>query len=213
MHSALHDSKQRLTFGARVQASLGPAMGAAHRGLRFLARARIRWALIERHRDVHLEGSLRAGGDLRCDPHLGTVEVAGKAHAVVTDLEDFRQAHDLVAAGIGQQGVSPTHKPVEPSGTFDRVRSRPEQQMISIGKHQLEAERLDVGGFEVLDCTACRDGHERGRFDRAMRSVQPSPPRSRQGTTGQEFKPGRARHSTDGGKAARSTLGRELDDL
>ena len=151
--------------GARA---LGPAQRQRQRALRRLVGRRIRQAFVERHRDVGAERALDLHDRLRREKARRAVERRAELDPVVADLADLREAEDLEATGVGQNGATPSHEAMEAAEITHDVGAGAQQQVVGIAEHDLRAGGVEVLGRERLDGRLRADRHEDGCIDDAM---------------------------------------------
>ena len=103
---------------ARVRrpAALGPAMGALGCLSRRAGRGAMRDRVVEAHEHVGAEPRLVAHRVLRRHPQPRAVVGRDEGGAVVVDRRDLGEAHQLVAAAVGEDRVVPAHERVQPAG-------------------------------------------------------------------------------------------------
>ena len=77
--------------------------------------------MVEAHEDVGAQPELDIDDVLGTEEDLRAVEVGGEAHAFVADADEGRQAVDLEAAAVGQDGPGPGDELVEPAHGLDRI--------------------------------------------------------------------------------------------
>ena len=148
--------------------ALGPAQRQRQRALGRLTGGGIRQTFVERHRDVGAERALDVDDRLRRQEARRAVEGRAELDAVVAELADLREAEDLEAAGIGQDGAAPSHEAMESAEVAHDVGAGTQQEMIGIAEHDLRAGGLEVLGRERLDGGLRADGHEDGRVHDAV---------------------------------------------
>ena len=179
----LHDAEQGLALRARggesVLAPFGPAERQVERGLGLVARGGIWRALVEHHLDVGAEQALHTNSALRRQLDGGAVDVGLEGDAALVDAAELGQRHDLIAAGVGEDGLLPMHEFVQAAELGDALGAGPEHQMIGIGEDDIGAARRHVLGEHGLDRRPGANRHEgRGADDAAGRGDQPGPRRA-----------------------------------
>ena len=97
------------------------------------------------------------------------VDVRAKGDAVVGDLAQLRQRHDLEAAGVGQDRPRPVHELVQPAERGDALRAGPQHQVIGVGEHDVGAGAAHLVEGDALHGRLRADRHEGRRRDRAAR--------------------------------------------
>jgi hypothetical protein len=96
-----------------------PAVGALHRAARFLDRAWIVGALVERHDDIGADGPLDVDDGLRGEEVRRAIQIALEGDALLGDLPQVSEAEHLEAAAVGKNRGVPAHKAVEPPSALD----------------------------------------------------------------------------------------------
>ena len=76
-----------------------------------------------------------------------------EGHTLFRQFAQPRQAHNLKAAGIGQNRLIPVHKFVQAAHFFNQISPRTKHQMVSVAEQNL--------------CACCRDGFRHHGFYRA----------------------------------------------
>ena len=157
--------------------ALGPTHRQLHRGFDGLGRRRVGRAFVERHRDVGAEQALDRDRALRGQQMGAAVEMRAEGDAVLADLAQFGERHDLEPAGIGQDRVGPVHKKVQSAEGGDPLRPRPQHQMIGVAEDEPRAGCGHPLGGHRLDRRGGADRHKHRRLDHAMRGQKPPAPR------------------------------------
>ena len=103
---------------------------------------------------------------------LGAVEVRGKGHTVFGEFAQPREAEDLKAAGIGQDGPVPVHELVQPAAPGDHLVAGPHAQVIGVAEDDARTEVFQVLGADRLDRALGAHRHEDGSGDDAVGGVQ-----------------------------------------
>jgi len=117
------------------------------------------------------EGLLHLDDQLRSQEVLGAaVQVGAEADALLADRTEGREAPDLVAARVGQNGPVPRHEAVESTKVAHDIITWAQVEVIRVREDDTGAGRLEVVGIEGLHRSKGSDGHEHGRVDRAVRS-------------------------------------------
>ena len=182
---ALDDGKERLLRGAerlvRLVAALQPLGGAFHRLLRLLVRVAVLRTLIERHDDVRPQIVLDVHRLFGREEVIASVDVRGKAHAVVRDVVERGERKDLEAAAVREDGAVPVHEFVQPPCAGDELIAGAHIQVIGVGEDDLRADLLEIARQHALDGRLRTDGHIDGRQDIAVRGVKDARPRARLG--------------------------------
>ena len=97
------------------------------------------------------------------------VDVGLKRHAILVELSELGERHDLKAAGIGQDRPRPIHELMQAAERRDPLRAWPQHQMIGVGEHDIGAERFHPFRMHRLDGGRRADRHEGRRADRSPR--------------------------------------------
>ncbi len=184
--AALHDAEQRLSRPRaparplrqeRVPRPLGPAQRQLHRALDFFALGGELDALVELHLDVGAQQALDLDRSFRRQHVPRSVDVRLEHRAVLGDLPDLRQAHDLEAAGVRQDRFVPAHEGVQTAELGDPLRARPQHEVIGISEQNIGAGIANLFRIERLDGRDRPDRHERRRADDAARRHDFAAPR------------------------------------
>jgi hypothetical protein len=77
------------------------------------------------------------------------------------------QRHDLVAAGIGEDGARPAHEGVEAAQPGDALGTGAEHEVVGVAQHDLGTRGGQHVDGQRLDGGSRADGHEGGGLDRA----------------------------------------------
>ena len=95
--------------------------------------------------------------------------MGAECHAFFADFAEIVQTKNLEAAGIGENGSIPRHKPVQSAHLPNCVDSWTQIEMVGIGEQNLDAEFLYTSCETPL--TSKRSNwHENGRLDFSMGS-------------------------------------------
>ena len=137
--------------------------------------------MVEAHEDVGAQPELEVDDVLGPEEDLRAVEVGGEADAFVGDADEGRQAVDLEAAAVGQDGPGPGDELVEPAQGLDGLDPRAQEEMIGVDQDDLRAEALDLVVGQPLDRALAGDGHEGGGLDRAVGGFEKAGPGRRAG--------------------------------
>ena len=159
-------------------AELGPGERAVDGAARLLGRGRQRDALVELHLDIRAEQALDLHGALGREDMRRAVDVRLKGDAGVGDLAQLRQAHDLEAARVRDDGALPAHEMVQAAQSGDALRTRPQHQVIGVGEDDVGAGRLELLGVEGLHGGGCPHRHEGRRADWPTRCRDLAQPRA-----------------------------------
>ena len=163
----------------RPLAAQRPRARAAHRGQRLPALCGLGDALVQHHRNVGAEKELDFCRPLRCQHHRRAVDVRAEERALVADAAGGGEAHDLEAAGVGQNGALPAREAVQPAEGCDPLGSRAEHEVVGVGEDHLRARGRKVAGEDALDRPRRPDRHEGRGLDRPVLECQlPAPGRA-----------------------------------
>ena len=121
------------------------------------------------------------------------IDVGLKGHAILIQLSEFGERHDLEPAGIGQDRPRPVHEFMQAAERRDPLRARPQHEMIGVGEHDIGAERLYRFGMHRLDGASRADRHEGRRTDRSAGSCDKS--RARRPVLAQNVETENTRHA------------------
>ena len=80
----------------------------------------------------------------------GAVEVRAEGDANVLDLPEGRQAEDLKAAGVGEDGAVPVHEAVQAAQLGDGLHPGPEIEVVHVAEDDAGAHGLQLLGGEGL---------------------------------------------------------------
>ena len=83
-----------------------------------------RRALIENHHDVATQHLLNVHGFLWPQEHFAAIGGRSEGDAVLGDFAPVRQREHLEAAGIGEDGLAPARKPMQPAVRFNHLQAR-----------------------------------------------------------------------------------------
>ncbi len=107
----------------------------------------------------------------------GAVDVRLKGDAVLIELTQLGQRHDLETAGIRQDRKGPSHEVVQAAKPRDALGARAQHQMINIAEQNIGARRAHIFNEHRFHCRRCPDRHESGRADDAARRIDLAPAR------------------------------------
>ena len=185
IEAALHDGEEGLLrVGARGEAPQGPAVRAVHRLADGAPLCGGRQAHVEDHHHVGADGGLHLDRALGGEDVRPAVHVAAEARPLLVDRPVVREREDLEAAGVGEDGAVPAHEAVDPAHAPERLRARPEHEVVGVREDDLGAEGADVVGREAGDARARPDGHERRRLDGAVGGREGAAAGARPGVAG-----------------------------
>src|SRR5439155_10579082 len=153
--------------------------------------------LVEGHGDVRAELLLDGDGAFRCEPMWRAIDVAGEDHPAFVDLSQVRQAEDLEAARVGENGSIPGHELVKPAQPRDPIGAGTKAKVVGVAQDDLGARGMQVGRGQALDRCLGAHGHELRRVDDAVRRLQPAESRA-----GDARRTGAEAHGTRGHEAA-----------
>ena len=95
--------------------------------------------------------------------------MGGEIDSLLFNLPQAGQGEDLKAAGIRQDWAVPGHEFMQAALVVDQAVAGPQMQMGGIGKGDLRADLLQIGGAEgPFDRALCRDIHKNRRLHRAV---------------------------------------------
>ena len=177
-HAALDDPEQRVgAVFVRGLRPRRPAQRQLHRRGDLVARARIRRALVEDHRNVGIEGALDLHRQLRRQVQAVAVDRRGEGDAFLVNFAQGSEAEYLKSSRIGEDRVRPAHEAVQPGVSGDDFNAGTQPQVEGVAEHDLGAERLELVGRHRLDRAVGADRHEDRRLDGAVGQREPSAPR------------------------------------
>ncbi len=168
----MHDAEESVACRRALEGALtalGPGEGKLHGATQLGLGCRQLQALIELHRDVGAEQNLDFDRALGRKLDDGAVEVGAEGHALVLDLAQLRERHDLEAAGVGQNRARPIHESVQAAERRDAFGTRPQHQVIRISEHDIGAACAHRLGRKTFNCCLRADRQERGCGDGAVR--------------------------------------------
>jgi hypothetical protein len=134
--------------------------------------------LVEADRDVGPERFLDRDRVLGREPLDGAVEMRPEGHAVLVDLAQVAQAHDLEAARVGEDRTVPVHEPVEATQASDPLVPGPKGEVVRVREDDGRADLVQVIGIERLDGRVGAHRHEHGCLDIAVRRRHHTGPRA-----------------------------------
>ena len=112
---------------------------------------------------LDFDGALR-GKHVRCSVHMRL-----EAYALLADLAQLAQRHDLESARVGEDWPVPAHEGVQPAKSGDAFSARAQHQVIGIGEHDISARCLDLLGIQRLYGRSGANRHKRRSADDAAR--------------------------------------------
>ena len=168
--AALHDAELALA-GSGVGVGEEGAAGPAGPGGRAVGRlgddgplgAGVR-AHVKDHGDVGADQGLDLDGPLRGEHAGGAVVDGGEPGPVVVHLRAQRE--DLVAARVGEHVPGPVGEAVDAAEAGHGLGAGPQHQVIGVGQHHLDAQRLQVGRTQMGHRPPGADRHEARRGER-----------------------------------------------
>ena len=202
VRAALNDAEHHLTLRVSVLAEIferasGPCEGARGGGGGAVFGGGGFDAFIEYHDDVGAEGKLDFDGAFGREEMFGAVDVRAEGDAVVGDFAKIGEAEDLVAAGVGDDGMRPGHEFMEAAQFANQSGAGAKIQMVGVGEDDLRAEGFEGFLREAFNRAERTNGHERGRVDDAVWSFEAA--EARAGWVGrQNFKTKRHSPSVSG---------------
>ena len=176
LHAALDDAEEMLVLGERhLGAALQPAEGAFDALLDVLTASGVFDALVKRHDDVGAQTTLDVHRRFRGQRRRLAIQVETELHALFTDLA-VGQREYLEPAGIGEDGLVPTHQSVQTAMTFDQLRAVGQTQVVGIGEHHLGAGGRHLIGRGAFDRGLGTDRHEGRGLDHTVRRDETTSP-------------------------------------
>jgi hypothetical protein len=155
-------------FAAAVEAfaaAPGPAHRHRHRTGDHIARLIGARAFVEGHDDVGPQQALDLHRAFGREHVPRSVEMAGERDAFLGDLAQVRQAHDLIAAAVGQDRAVPAHEFVQPAQPRHALRAGAQHQVIGIAQDDVRPGGAHVFHLHRLDRCRRAHGHERRGAD------------------------------------------------
>ena len=122
-------------------------------------------------------------GPLGRQPVRRAVEMRRERHPFVIDTSQIGEREDLESARVGEDRSVPCHEPMQPSQPRDSLGRRPEVEVVRVSEDHLRAGRMEVPRRQCLHGPLGADGHELGRVDPPVRSLDPAEPGGRSGST------------------------------
>ncbi len=83
-----------------------------------------------------------------------------EADAVVVDPERVREAEDLEAARVREDGAVPVHESMEPAGLLDDVGARAQEEMVGVREDDLSAQLAQLRRENALHRRTRAHRHE-----------------------------------------------------
>lgn len=83
-----------------------------------------------------------------------------EGHPVFRNLTDGTKAKDLEAAAVRQHASFIVHEAVDAAGLTDKLRPRPQEQVVGIGQDDLAFHVVKFFRRKRLDCCLGPNGHE-----------------------------------------------------
>ena len=135
--------------------------------------------LVERDGDIGAECLLHRNRQLGREAVVRAIEVALERDAVIVDLAQLTQRHDLEAAGVGQDRPVPGHELVKAAeGGYARVAGA-QIEVVGVRQDDRRPDGAQVVRIQSLDRRVGPDRHELRGFDHAVREGQPAQPGAR----------------------------------
>ena len=100
--------------------------------------------MIEHHRNVWSQLLLERQHRLRRAPMLTAINDRIERHGCIVDFHLIAKRKDLKATRIGQDRPIPVHELVKPPEPLNPLSTRPDMQMIAVGKNQFAASLLHL---------------------------------------------------------------------
>ncbi len=100
---------------------------------------------------------------------LGAVDVRLEGGALLGDLADRGEAHDLEAARVGEDRAAPAHEGVQAAEARDALGAGPQHQVVGVAEHDVRPGRRAPasGPIHRLHRAGGADRHEGGRANDA----------------------------------------------
>src|SRR5579863_8595566 len=114
--------------------------------------------------------------------------------AVFGDASQTFEAHHLIPAAVGKDGPAPGHEAMQATRLANDLVSRPQIEVIGVGKKNLDAQPLEFFLGDSLDAPRGPPRHEGGRLARAVGGVQEPGERACAGVTRYKVECQLARH-------------------
>ena len=149
-----------------IDTATKPTLGKRQRLLRIVEVGVTGATFVEGHDDVRTDDSLDVHDSLGGEEVLRSVDMGAEGHAFVRDLTSVRQAEDLVATAIGEDGAVPAIEAVQASRLVERVETGAQVEVIGIAEDDLRTDIVtQLGHMDGLDRAHGPDGHEDRRED------------------------------------------------
>ncbi|MNT34611.1 hypothetical protein D3C72_1706050 [compost metagenome] len=103
--------------------------------------------------------------------------MAAEGYALLGQLAELGQRHDLEAAAIGEDRPLPIHEVMQPAQACHPLGARPQHQVIGIAEQDICASLPHLVRIHGLDCARRAHRHEGRRLDIAARRVDAAAPR------------------------------------
>src|SRR5262245_19822487 len=97
-------------------------------------------------------------------------------HAVLGDLAQLRERHDLKAATVGKDGMWPAREFMQAAKSGDALGPRPKHQVIRIAEDDIRTKCTYLIHIHCLDSSAGSYRHEGGGADCPARHCDFAPP-------------------------------------
>ena len=98
-----------------------------------------------------------------------TVYMAFEGHALLVQLAQAGQRHDLKTAAIGEDRVWPSDQLMQTAKAGDTLGAGPQHQVIGIAENDIRPQLAHLIEIHGLDGADSADRHEGGRADDAAR--------------------------------------------
>ncbi len=134
--AALDDAEERASLtGRRVSrdGAAEPPEGQRQRVLRVGEGSGMGQTLVERVEDVHAQRVLDLHADLRRQEPQRAVDVRAEFHTLLAEPAELREAEDLEAPGVRQDGSVPGHEAMQPAHLSDHLVAGTEEEMVGVG--------------------------------------------------------------------------------
>ena len=104
----------------------------------------------------------------------GTVNVALEGNPLVSDFSEGSQRKNLKSSRVREKVLVPQGKAVKPTSFFYNIHSRPQVQMVGVGKKNLKANFFQIILCHGLDGGTCSHWHKHGSANLTMGKLHDS---------------------------------------
>ena len=179
VRSSLHDPEEQSLSVPSMTRPLRPAEREPARFLDLAALRGKRRADVERHRDVDAEFGLELDCELGRQEMPRSILRRPELDPFVGQAAPRRKAHDLKAAGVGQDGATPSEERVQTSGAPDDRATRARHQVIRVREDRAAVPLFESVELDPLDGAPRAHGKEARRLDLAVRRRDDARPSGR----------------------------------